>query len=196
MAVVVVNVREKFSGSEKVTELGSNRVNRVSREDTFRTIFEGMAEELHVDVSNIQLLTVSFSEDRKEFYDIDVDEKLEIAMEIAKAKHITYIIVRRQQQEVQPITLPAKNAFDTLMAGTKPRSLNLIKENNKKDKLANDLIRDIQEDGHQLLAGAHSHADGHRVLSNLTSAIWYLDGRSDKIQDAAKRKRVEPVPER
>ena len=130
--------------------------------------------------------------DGMEFMDIDIDKKLAIVFDIFRVKSLNYCIMKRKVEP--PTQPPAKNAFTTLMAKT--RTLKQMEERNKKDKLANDLISDIQSDGHQLLAGSLSHSDGHPTLSNLTNAVWYLDGRSSIIQEASKHNYVKAIPER
>ena len=75
------------------------------------------------------------------------------------------------------------------------RHLNPLKGNDKKALLHNDLIKDLQKQN--LLSGHISQDEGHRLIKCLSNALWYLDGRSETInQTSRKRKNVTMIPER
>ena len=70
-----------------------------------------------------------------------------------------------------------------------------LKGNDRKAALHNDVIKDMQNTN--LLYRAVSTDDGHKVMSSLTNALWYIDGQSVTINDAPKKhKHVLPVTER
>ena len=75
------------------------------------------------------------------------------------------------------------------------RQLKPLKDNDPKAALHNDVIKDMQNT--DLLYRHVSIDDGHKIMKGLTNALWYMDDRSDTINDASKKcKHVLPVPER
>lgn len=169
----------------------NNKIKKVFSFETFRDILLDVYE-AGKDASNIEI-RVSSSMERKEEAEIDVDETISLADEIFNVKTIKYVLTFKSEEVENTAQCPT--VADVLMK--RKQNLTILKtlpEKDKKIALHNELLRDIQQ---KPFLAAQSQDEGHKLLKILSNALWYLDGRSETINETArKRKTVTEIPKR
>ena len=91
------------------------------------------------------------------------------------------------------------NAFEIMMSNKRKHLPELANPtDNKKTKLHNDVVVDMQADNTQILNAGSSSEEGHKTLQALTDTTWYLDRCHNLSEEAIKSKgsNITPVPER
>ena len=191
---VIINVETTIAdGKRQVNVL--NRIKRVNPLESFKSILRSVYDSF--DVSEKVEVRVSSSNERKEEASIDFEETLALANEIFTVKTISFNITQSKDEtsETRQEKRKQRTVNEALMGKDLPVLLKTLAENDKKDALHNELIRDLQKE--PFLAGRASQEDGHKAIRVLSNALWYLDGRSKTINDAStKRSNVTPVPAR
>ncbi len=171
----------------------SNKIMKVFSFETFREILLNVYE-TGKDAAEIEV-RVSSSMERKEEAEIDPDETISLANEIFNVKTVKYVLTFKSEPVENTAQLPT--VTDVLMKRKQKQNLKILKSLPEKDKkiaLHNELLRDIQQ---QPFLAAQSQDEGHKLLKILSNALWYLDGRSETINEAArKRKTVNEIPKR
>ena len=157
-----------------------NKIRKVSSSDTFSNILEDAYDDIIIQDVLLTKTFVSSSLEKSE------NEIISLVDNLFKVKVEEEAAADKDQQTHRSIN-------GVFMKTT--RQLEPLKDNGRKFALHNDITKDMQNT--DLLCGPVSVDEGHKVMKGLTNVLWYMDGLSETINDASKkRKHVPRVPER
>ena len=115
-----------------------------------------------------------------------MDETISLVNKIFLLKTIRFDLVLKIV-ELSGTNNAAPHAIVDVLMGKKPPTIlkTLIEKN--KTVLHNKLIRDMQKS--PFLASKALEEEGHKVLKNISNALWYLDGRAKTINETSKKRK-------
>ena len=167
----------------------NNKIQRVHSFESFREIlsdiYDGGKDAITMEVC------VSSSVERKEEAMIDVDKTISLANKIVLVKTIKYVVTLKSLEsngKTSTAELLHRSMVDVLMR-KKPTLIILrtLPEKDKKIALHNELIRDMQQ---KSFLAIQSQDEGHKIFKLVSTALWYLGGCAQTINETAKRGKV------
>ena len=158
-----------------------NKIRKVSSSDTFSNILEDAYDDIITQEVLRTKIFVSSSLEKSEEAEAEKDETISLVDDLFKVKVISYEVHLKKEAAADKDQQTHRSINDVLMKTT--RQLEPLKGNDRKVALHNDdVIKDMQNT--DLLCGHVSVDDVHKVMKGLTNALWYMNGRSETINDA------------
>ena len=156
------------------------KIRKVSSSDTFSNILEDAYDDIITQEVLLTKTFVSSSLEKSEEAEAEKDETISLVDDLFKVKVISYEVHLKKEAAADKDQQTHRSINDVLMKTT--RQLEPLKGNDRKVALHNDVIKDMQNT--DFLCGHVSVDDVHKVMKGLTNALWYMDGRSETINDA------------
>ena len=192
--IVTVDLIKKLGEKENLIR---NKLERVPTDVSLRSVYEGIIAKRDVPVFTDELkVFVSPKLTRSDEIEVDCDEALSLVAELIEPKSIYFVATRSDETtgDAAAVVPVAPNPF-ALMMGVSVCRLAEMKGSGKKVELHNKVLNDMQGSG-GILRGRVSQKDGEDVFKKLTNALWWLDGRKEKINAQSRKRKIEPTPER
>jgi len=136
------------------------------------------------DVTNIELESAALEESL---------DKIEFSLYLESAVQLFGLYLCYYMHNIIQATPPLPNAFSILMYNqrllSQPRAPEKLQVRTRKDKLYNDVIQMLDDEGLKYPASVVS-SSGRDFVKTLTEVLWYIDGHQETI-----KKQSFPIPD-